>query len=158
MGRCKKVLTFDFQSQFSKSKIIRNFLNFFFIENMNLGAHFLLLTFIDNINFYITLFSKMIFDSTPFSKFNNFIWLQLIFSQKFSDFVSPLENSTTGIAIVYTHLITNLLNNIELTWDLIFAPAVIGRLRFLAFSTKFSGNNFRINSELELCINSIRSS
>ena len=40
---CQKVSKFDFQSQFSMSKIIGIFLN--------LGAHFLLLTFFDNINF-----------------------------------------------------------------------------------------------------------
>ena len=32
MGRCQKMPKFDFQSQFSTSKIIRIFLNFFFIE------------------------------------------------------------------------------------------------------------------------------
>ena len=48
-GRCQKVPKFDFQSQFFMSKIIRIFLNFFF--SLNLGAHFLLLTFFDNINF-----------------------------------------------------------------------------------------------------------
>ena len=41
----------DFQSQFSKSKIIRIFLNFFSLKNINFGAHFLLLTFFANINF-----------------------------------------------------------------------------------------------------------
>ena len=46
-----EVSKFDFQSQFSRSKIIRIFLIFFSLKNMNLGAHFLLLTFFDNINF-----------------------------------------------------------------------------------------------------------
>ena len=32
MASCQKVPKFDFQSQFSMSKIIRIFLNFFFIE------------------------------------------------------------------------------------------------------------------------------
>ena len=42
----------DFQIQFSMSKIIRIFLNFFFsLKNINLGAHFLLLTFFENFNF-----------------------------------------------------------------------------------------------------------
>ena len=50
----------DIQSQFSTSKIILIFLIFFSLKNMNLGAHFLLLTFFDNINFWIPLFSKMI--------------------------------------------------------------------------------------------------
>ena len=62
---------FEFQSQFSTSKIIQNYLNFS-MKNTGLGAHFLLSTFIDNINFQITLFSKMM---------PNF-GLQLIFSQK----------------------------------------------------------------------------
>ena len=36
--------------------------------------------------------------TTPFSKFGNFIWLQLIFSQKTFLILYPtLENSTTGI-------------------------------------------------------------
>ena len=46
----QKVLKFDFQSQFSMSKIIRIFLNIFFIEEYQV-AHFLLLTFFDEINF-----------------------------------------------------------------------------------------------------------
>ena len=51
MGRCQKVPKFDFQSQFFMSKIIGIFLIFFSLKNINLGAHFLLLTFFDNINF-----------------------------------------------------------------------------------------------------------
>jgi hypothetical protein len=35
----------DFQSQFSTSKIIRIFLIFFSLKNINLGANFLLLAF-----------------------------------------------------------------------------------------------------------------
>ena len=58
-GEVSKVPKFDFQSQFCMSKIIRIFLNFFLLKNINLGAHFLLLTFFDNINFLITLLSKM---------------------------------------------------------------------------------------------------
>ena len=56
---CRKVQKMDFQSQFSMSKIIRIFLNFFFIE-----AHFLLLAFFDKINFLTTLLLKLgqIFD------------------------------------------------------------------------------------------------
>ena len=44
-GEVSKVPKFDFQSQFSMSKIIRIFLIFFSFKNINLGAHFLLLTF-----------------------------------------------------------------------------------------------------------------
>ena len=49
----------DFQSQFSMSKNTRNFLNFFSLKNINLGAHFLLLTFFENFNFQCTLFTKI---------------------------------------------------------------------------------------------------
>jgi hypothetical protein len=48
--KCQKVPKFNFHSQFSMSKIIRIFLIFFSLKNINLGAHFLLLTFFDNIN------------------------------------------------------------------------------------------------------------
>ena len=41
MVRCQKVPKFDFQNQFSTS---------FPLKNINLGAHFLLLKFFDNIN------------------------------------------------------------------------------------------------------------
>ena len=44
---------FDFQSQFSMSKIIRISLNFFSLNNTNLGAHFLLLTFFDKTIFIL---------------------------------------------------------------------------------------------------------
>ena len=68
MGRCQKVPKFDFQSQFSMSKIIRIFLIFFSLKNINFVAHFLLLTFFDNINFWITLLLKWcaIFDRSPY--------------------------------------------------------------------------------------------
>ena len=45
MGRCQKVPKFDFQSQFSMSKIIGIFL-FFSLKNINFGAHFVLLAFL----------------------------------------------------------------------------------------------------------------
>ena len=42
------------------SKIIWIFPQFFFsLNNINLGTHFLFLTFFDNFNFYSTLFSEM---------------------------------------------------------------------------------------------------
>ena len=56
---------FDLQSQFSMSKIIGIFLNFFFsLKNINLGAHFLVLAFFDQINFLTILLLKLgqIFD------------------------------------------------------------------------------------------------
>ena len=43
MGKCQKVPTFDFQSQFSMSKIIRIFLNFFFIEEYQLRSTFVVI-------------------------------------------------------------------------------------------------------------------
>ena len=50
VASCQKVQKFDFQSQFSMSKSSESFW-FFLLKNMNLGAHFLLLTFFDKINF-----------------------------------------------------------------------------------------------------------
>ena len=43
------------------------------------------------------------------------------------------------------------------TCDFILAPAVIGRF-LVVFSANFSGNNFRMNFDPELCISSIKSS
>ena len=40
MASCQKVPKFDFQSQFSMSKIIRIFLNFFFIEEYQFMSTF----------------------------------------------------------------------------------------------------------------------
>ena len=51
MGRCQN-LTFKFNFLCQKSS------ESFSLKNTNLGAHYLLLTFFDNINFQITLFSK----------------------------------------------------------------------------------------------------
>ena len=61
---CQKVPKFDFQSQFSMSKIIQIFLNFFSLKNTNLEAQFLLLAFFDKINSLTTLLLKLgqIFD------------------------------------------------------------------------------------------------
>ena len=61
---CRKVRKMDFQSQFSMSKIMQIFLNFFSLKNTNLEAHFLLLAFFDKINFLTTLLLKLgqIFD------------------------------------------------------------------------------------------------
>ena len=39
-GEVSKVPKFDFQSQFSLSKIIRILINFYSLKNINLGAHF----------------------------------------------------------------------------------------------------------------------
>ena len=47
----QKVPKFDFQSQFSMSKITQYFSIFLLLKNTNLGAHFQLLTFFDKIIF-----------------------------------------------------------------------------------------------------------
>ena len=46
VGRCQKMSKFNFQSQFSMSKIIWISLSLFSLKNTNLGTHFLLLTFL----------------------------------------------------------------------------------------------------------------
>ena len=50
---------FDFQRQFSTSKIIRIFLSLFFIEEYQFRGMFLLLTFFENFDFWSTLFTKI---------------------------------------------------------------------------------------------------
>jgi len=55
-----KVPKSDFQSQFSKSKIIRIVQIFFSLKNISLEEGFLLLSFFENFNFWTTLFSKMV--------------------------------------------------------------------------------------------------
>ena len=69
MGRYQKVPKFDFQSQFSTSKIIRIFLNFFSLKNINLVAHFYwhsLITSILKSCYFLKWF--LIFDTSPFLK------------------------------------------------------------------------------------------
>ena len=100
MVSCQKVSKFDFQSQFSMSKII-----FFFIEEYQFRSTFLLLTFFDKINFYIPLLLKWcpIFDSSPLiqnSKFNNFLWVCWCLCKNLSNLIPPLENYTTRTAIM----------------------------------------------------------
>ena len=61
---------------------------------MSLGAHFLLLTFFDNINFWITLFSKMMpnfwqLAIRPNLKINESSLGMLIFRQKYFLFCIP---------------------------------------------------------------------
>ena len=73
MASCQKVPKFDFQSQFSKSKIIWIFLNCFFIEKYQ--------------------FRGPIFDTSPltqFSKFNNFLWVCWFLGKNLSNFVPPV--------------------------------------------------------------------
>ena len=94
-------LTFKVNSLHQKSS---ESFSFFSLKNMNIGANFLLLTFFDNINFQITLFSQMMpsFDNSPllqFSKFNNFIITVDFQPKTFLILYPSLENSTTCIAI-----------------------------------------------------------
>ena len=49
-----------FKVNFLYQKLSESFSIFFSLKNINLGTHFLLLTFFDNFNFESTLFSKMI--------------------------------------------------------------------------------------------------
>ena len=86
-------------------KIHSNISDFFFIEDYEFRSTFFYWHFLKTSIFKSLYYLKWcpIFDSSPlfqFSKFNNFIWLQLIFSQKPFYFYPSLENSTTGIAIV----------------------------------------------------------
>ena len=50
LKKCQKGPKFDFQSQFSTSKIFQSF-SFFFIEEYKFRGIFFVLTFFDNINF-----------------------------------------------------------------------------------------------------------
>ena len=86
---------------FRWQKLSKSF-SFFSLRNINLEAHFLLLTFFDNINFWITLLSKVKIQFwtpphyiTQFSKFNNFPWLCWFLGKNLSNFYPPFENSTT---------------------------------------------------------------
>ena len=70
-----------------------NLSDFFSLKNTNLGTHILLLTFLTTLTFKSRFFLKWcpIFDRSPllqFWKFHNFIWLQLICSQRNSNFLS----------------------------------------------------------------------
>ena len=89
MGSCQKVPKFDFQSQFSMSKIIRIFLNFFHRrisnkEHICCYWHFLIKSI-----FKCLLKWCPIFDSWPlnqFSKFNNFLWAYWFLGKNLSNF------------------------------------------------------------------------
>ena len=86
-------LTFNFLWQ----KLSESFPIFFSLKNVNLGAHFLLLTFFDNINLILKLlyFLKWcpIFGSLPlhqFSKFKNFLWVCWWLGKNLSNFIYPV--------------------------------------------------------------------
>ena len=82
----------DFQSQYSTSKSIRNFLIFFSLKNMNLGTPFLLLTFLVNINWHLPV--------TPICKIWWFHLTTVDFLAKTFLILYPsLENHTTNITI-----------------------------------------------------------
>ena len=58
MGRCQKYQNLTFQGNFLSQELSESF-SIFFIEEYQLEAHTLLLTFFDNNNFQIPLFYKM---------------------------------------------------------------------------------------------------
>ena len=102
-AKSPNLLTF---SQFSISKIIRIFLNFFFIEEYQFRStffcywHFLIASIFKSL--YLLKWCP-IFDTSPltqFSKFNNFLWVCWFLGKNLSNFVPPppFENSTTHIA------------------------------------------------------------
>ena len=85
---------FSFQSQYFMTKIIRIFLIFFSLKNTNLGAHFLLLTFLITSIFKSLYFLKWcpILDISPlhqYSKFNNFLWVYWFLGKNLFNFVPP---------------------------------------------------------------------
>ena len=84
-----------FKVNFLYQKLSESFSIFFSLKNINLGAHFLLLTFFDNFKIEQLLFLKwrLIFDTSPltqFSKFNNFLWVCWFLGKNLSNFVSPV--------------------------------------------------------------------
>ena len=90
MGRCQKVLKFDFQSQFFYVKNNRNLL-----KDINLGALFLKLTLLlipwISESLYFLKWCP-IFDSSPLhqlSKFKPSLWVCWFFSKNLSNFVFP---------------------------------------------------------------------
>ena len=99
MGRCQNVPKFDFQSQFSMSKIIVIFFNFVFIEEYQFRSTF----FVFDIFLITSIFKSLyflkwcqIFDTSPltqFSKFDNFLWLCWFLGKNLSNFISLQENS-----------------------------------------------------------------
>ena len=101
----KKVPKFDFYSQFFMSKIIRIFLNFFFIEEYQLNSTLFCLTLFDNFNFWIILLLKWCssFDTSPPSKFNNYLWVCWFLGKNLSNCVPP----TWKLHNLYCHILYN---------------------------------------------------
>ena len=87
-------------------KIIWIFLIFFSLKNSNVKAHFFYWHFL-----ITSLLLKWcpIFDSLQLhqsSKFNNFLWVCWFLGKNLSNFVLPLENSTTRITIILKQMKT----------------------------------------------------
>ena len=88
VSTCQKVQISDFQSQFSMSKMIWIFLDFFFfIEQYHFRITFLLLTFFENWDVENALFQKwcpILNKSKPclFKKYFNFLWVCLFLNFK----------------------------------------------------------------------------
>ena len=79
----------------SNQKLSKSFSIFFSLKNINLGPHFLLLTFLITSIFKSLGFLKWcpIFDTSPltqFSKFNYFLWVCWFLGKNISDFVPPV--------------------------------------------------------------------
>ena len=90
----KKCQNLTFKVNFLCQKSSESFSIFFSLKNINLGAHFSLLSFFDNI-FKSLYFLKWcpIFDTSPliqFSKFNNFLWVCWFLGKNLSNFVPPV--------------------------------------------------------------------
>ena len=92
---CQKVPIFDFQSEFSTSKIIRIFIKKISLQNINSGTPIFKKTFFtDSISkpLYLLkwcpLFDELSLDGDP--KFANLIWLQLILGKKLC-FLGPIQ-------------------------------------------------------------------
>ena len=92
---CQIVPILDFQSEFSMSKMIRIFHKKNFIEKYQFRRNFFVKSIFSDFNFKTILLLKWrpIFDKLSLdwdSKFGNFIWLQLILTQK-PCFLGPIQ-------------------------------------------------------------------
>ena len=102
MGSCQRVAKFDFQSQFSMSKIIGIFLIFFhwriWIKEHIFCNWLFLMTPIFKSLYFLKWCSS--FDSSPllqFSKFNNFLWVCWFLAKNLSNFVYQNADQQTSI-------------------------------------------------------------
>ena len=91
---CLKVPILDFQSEFSMTKIVRIFLNFFSLKNISLEEGFLL-SFFENFNFWTNLFPKMV------PNFWQSVWTSVkVKSKKYFSF----SDLFAKIKLLFTHL------------------------------------------------------